>query len=135
MSAGHSQYVACAVADAALDVPVFYPLRLLAVARFEVEQVLTRASHAADDGFLTHLPTGERQISITLEGMSDGSQGEGLLASGALQRSMRRMRFDTAQGERLEGDFWVVRYVQDARGDALEQIRVALRSQEAVTLV
>lgn len=134
MSARHSQYVACAVADAALEVPVFYSLRLLTVARLEVEQPLSRASHAADAGFLTHLPTGERQLAITLEGLSDGSQGEGLLASGALQGVVRRMRFDTAQGERLEGDFWVVRYVQDARGDALEQVQATLRSQGVVTL-
>ena len=133
MSAKHSHLATVAVADAALGSPVYYTLRQLRVARFSAEQGTTRAAHLGDDGFARHVPSGEREVSLVLEGYSDGSDGEALLTSGFFGGARRLLRFDTAQGERVSGEFSVVRFTQEARGDELEQMRVELRSHGTVT--
>lgn len=132
MSVKPSQYIGCAVAQTNED--AYHLLRRLRVARFVGEQAMVRSGQVGADGFVRQLPNGERMATITLEGYSDGSDGEALLRSGWLGAETRALRFDTAQGERLSGEFWVTRYVQEGSGDALESLRVELRSEGTIAL-
>lgn len=135
MSAKHGSSAACAVADAALEAPVFHVLRRLNMAQFTVEQPLVRASYVGDDGFRRSAPAGERLVRIILEGWSDASDGEALLVSGILHGAVRVLRFDTAQAQRYQGQFRVVQFAQQAHGDGLETIRVELESHGGVVPV
>lgn len=129
-----SEYAACAVADAALMTPVFQPLSYVTVARFSAEQGLLRANTVQDDAFARYVPSGERMVEVTLEALSDDSAAEQLLNAAVFSGGVCLIRLDTAQGDCVEGRFWVTRLHKEAAGERFERIRVELRSDGEVTL-
>ena len=73
-------------------------------------------------------------MEISLEGPSMGSAGESILRAALLGQTRCLVRLDSAQGERMAGEFWVTRFEQIADAEALERLRVSLRSHGPVTV-
>lgn len=135
MSIKLSERLTCAIADPTIAIPIYYSLSHLTLARFSGEQEFVR-SKAVDGGAFAHfLPSAERYLGVTLEGLSDGSGGEALLHSAFLEGMPRLLRIHTAQGKQLAGSVYVVRLQQEAAGERFERITVELRSDGPVTFI
>lgn len=134
MSVKLSEIVVCAIADPDVAGPVYHSLAHLTLARFSGEQGFVRANAVNGGAFSQVLLSGERGLTITLDGLSDGSTGEALLHSGFFDGKARLLRIDTAQGKQLTGSFRIARLRQDATGERFERITVELRSDGVITL-
>lgn len=134
MSVKPSHTIACAVADAALTSPVYHVLPHLVATRFVLEQDVQRANHVQDTPYAHYVPTRERKAELTLEGLSDGSDAEGIVTAALLNGVPCLLRVDMPQGERLEGNFYVLRLQRDTTAERFERLRIDLRSDGAITL-
>ncbi len=132
MGAKLSTHSACAIADASLEVPLFHSFTHLRVARYALEQEFRRANDVTDDAFFASHPVGGRRVELVLEGMSDDSAAEGVLIDAAFAGATCLIRFDTAQGKRVEGAFRISKLEQEASGREFEAIRVELRSEGTI---
>ncbi len=135
MSVDISDKTVCAIADAALQTPMYYSLSHLRLSRFVAEQNMVRSNTVMDSPFSERVPGGERSLEISIEGLSDNSVAENLIVSAVMNGLPRRIRLDDVQGNRLEGVFWVTRFQKEAVADKFERINVDLRSDGAVTYV
>lgn len=103
---------------------------------------LRLAGNAVGDGALggdawrrLHAGVGERSLSLTGQGMFTASAGESQLFVHALAGTPATLRLQLASGDRLEGDFLVMRYQRDGDQESEVKQSLTLESAETITRV
>lgn len=124
----------CAIAEVGVSSPVYHILGHLTLSRLSLENTVLRANHLGDGAFAERMVAGHHVVSLTLEGLSDGSIAEGILMQSMLEHKPCLLRFDDAQGNRYDGMFVASRLLREAAGGRQERLVVDLASSGDVAI-
>lgn len=122
------------IADTTLTIPVYYSVKQIQSLRVVGEQTHRDSSHVGDSAFSQFIPTGDKVFSISLRGFSDNASADMLLSSGFSDNALRLVRLDTPQGQRISGQFWVIRFIRDMQVGQFDEMEAELRSHGTISV-
>lgn len=135
MSVKTTRLAIVSIADAALSTPIYYPLQQLQSLRISGEQTHKESAHLGDTAFLQFIPAGDKVYRISLRGFSSNTSADLLLSSGFSDNTLRLIRLDTPQLQRISGQFWVTRFERSLESGGFDAIEAELRSHGNVNIV